>query len=562
MIKRHPLAKILSNNLNIKWLENKQESILSAASIITVATIVSALSGVLVKRLLIDRFGFSNELEAFWIAFQIPDMLFQLIILGALSAAFIPIFTTQRKENQAAAFKMSSIMMNILLLVFILVAVVVFIFAREITIFRTGEKITSEQIEIITNLTRLMLVSQFFFAISNFWTGILQSFHRFVIPALGSIMYNVGILIGSYLLADQWGIYAAGAGVVLGAFLHMAVQLPLVIKMGFRYSFSFNLKHDGIVEFFKLMPPRFLAISAGELRKLVLGFFTTSLGNLSFSMMYLATSLMVLPIRFTGTPLSQAALPFLSEESDNRDSQYFRSLVLQSLNQISFLAFPATVLLLILRLPIVRFAYGADVFPWEATLDTAYLVAIMTISVAVQALVQLLIRAFYALKDTTTPFVITIIDFVLFVILGAYFVFFTDIGVIGLAWATTATAFIEFGLFLFLLNQRIPGLINRDLWLPQLKMVVASFLMAVFLYLPYIILDRLVFNTARTIELIGLTITTSTIGMLVYLYFAALFDIKELQIFSKFITKFKQAGKSLTQTPEVVVDTTVDDNTL
>lgn len=562
MINRLPLTKLFTDSINMKWLENKQESILSAASIITAATIISALSGVLVKRLLIDRFGFGNELEAFWIAFQIPDMMFQLIILGALSAAFIPIFTTKRKEDEESAFKMSSVMMNVLLVIFMLLGVVVFIFAREITIFRTGDKITVEQIDIITNLTRLMLVSQFFFGISNFWTGILQSYHRFVIPALGSIMYNVGILIGSYLLADNWGIYAAGAGVVLGAFLHMAIQLPLVWKMGFRYSFSFNLHHDGIKDFFKLMPPRFLAIGAGEMRKLVLGFFTTSLGNLSFSMMYLASTLMILPIRFTGTPLSQAALPFLSEESHNHESQHFRSLVLQSLHQISFLAFPATVLLLILRLPVVRFAYGADVFPWEATQTTSWLVAIMAISVAVQALVQLLIRAFYALKDTTTPFIITVIDFILYVLVGGYFVFFTSLGVVGLAIVTSVTAFVEFGLFLFLLNQRVKNLINRDFWIPQLKMVVASFLMAVFLYLPYRILDGLVFNTARTIELIGLTITTSTIGMLVYLYFAALFDIKELQIFSKFISRFKQTTKSLSKNPEVVVDTTIEDSNI
>lgn len=562
MINRLPLSKLITDNLSMRWLENKQESILSAASIITIATVISALSGVLVKRLLIDQFGFSSDLEAFWIAFQIPDMMFQLLILGALSAAFIPIFTTKRKVDEAAAFKMSSIMMNILLVAFIVIGVIVFIFAREITEFRTGDKITPDQIDIITNLTRLMLFSQFFFAISNFWTGILQSFHRFVIPALGSIMYNVGILIGSYLLADKFGIYAAGLGVVLGAFLHMAIQLPLVVKMGFRYSFSFRLSHDGIVDFFKLMPPRFLSIGAGEMRKLVLGFFTTSLGNLSFSMMYLASTLMILPIRFTGTPLSQAALPFLSEESNNKDSQHFRSLVLQSLNQISFLAFPATVLLLILRLPVVRFAYGADLFPWEATQTTSWLVAIMAISVAVQALVQLLIRAFYALKDTTTPFIITVVDFILYVLIGGYFVFYTPLGVVGLAIATSVTAFIEFGLFLFLLNRKVKKLITSDFWIPQLKMLVASFLMTVFLYLPYRILDGYVFNTARTIELIGLTITTSTIGMLVYLYFAALFDIKELQIFSRFFSRFKQASKSLSSTPEVVVDTTVDDNTL
>jgi putative peptidoglycan lipid II flippase len=560
MITRLPLTKLLKDNINIKWLENKQESILSAASIITAATIISALSGVLVRRVMIDIFGFSKELEAFWIAFQIPDMMFQLIILGALSAAFIPIFTSKRKEDEPAAFKMSSILMNILLVIFIVVGVFVFIFAREITNFRTGDKIDPEQIEIITKLTRLMIFSQFFFAISNFWTGILQSYHRFVIPALASIIYNIGILIGCYFFADHFGIYAAGIGVVIGAFLHMAIQLPLVLKMGYKYTFSFQIDHTGIKDFFWLMPPRVMAIGANELKKLLLGFFTTSLGNLSFSMMYLASTLMIIPIRFTGTPISQAALPFLSQASNNQELSHFKSLVLQSLNQISFLAFPSSVLLLILRVPAVRFAYGAENFPWGATLMTGRLVALMAVSITVQALVQLLIRAFYALKDTRTPFYITLVDFFLYAILCVYFVFYSSYGVVGIAITTTITAFIEFALFLLLLNRKVKGFIDKDFWIPQFKMLVASFLMAVFLYLPFKILDELVFNTTKIVELIGLTLTTGTIGMLVYLYFAALFDIKELQIFTRFLGRFQPANRSLSSTPEVVVDTTVEDS--
>ena len=169
-------------------MEQQQTSILSAASVITVASVISAFSGLIVKRSLIKIF-FDNQmsqeaLEAFWVAFQIPDMMFQLIILGALSAAFIPIFTSYKKQSYKKAFHMSSIMMNILLLVFIAVGVIVFIFAREITVLRTGSEIKPEQIEIVVNLTRLMLLAQFFFAISNFMTGILQSFQRFIFPAL------------------------------------------------------------------------------------------------------------------------------------------------------------------------------------------------------------------------------------------------------------------------------------------------------------------------------------------------------------------------------------------
>jgi putative peptidoglycan lipid II flippase len=544
------------------WLEQQQTSILSAAMVITVASIISAFSGLLVKRHLISSF-FQTEasqqaLEAFWFAFQIPDMMFQLIILGALSAAFIPIFTSQKKKGVEKAFMMSSIMMNALLATFLVVTVLVFIFAEPLTLLRTGDQFTPYQIDIVITLTRIMLVAQFFFAISNFLTGILQSFQRFVLPAIAPILYNLGILAGVYLFADDFGIYSAGMGVVMGAFAHMMIQVPLVLKLGFKYQFSFQLDYPGIKEFFKLMPPRALAIGANEGRKLILGFFASSLGNLSFLMMQLALTLMAIPIRFFGVSISQASLPFLSEESNPKDRKRFIALILQSLHQIAFLVFPATVLLLILRLPVVRLVFGTVDFPWETTRTTSQLVGIIAISIPTQALVHLLIRAFYALKDTKTPLLVAAGDVVLYVVLSAILVFYSGLGVIGIAIATTVTALVEFTLFFFLLNRKVSGLFQKSFWVPQLKMLTASFFMAVFLYLPFRIFDELIFDTTRTIELIGLTVTTGSIGMLVYIYFAALLDIKELKMVTNLVYTFDRWRKPLSKSKEVIVETSLD----
>jgi len=551
-----------------KWFERQQTTILSAATIITVSSIISALSGLWVKRELINQFFDTPEsqraLEAFWVAFQIPDMLFQLIIIGALSAAFIPIFTHQKKKDPKVAFKMSSIMMNTLLTLFLAVGAVIFIFARPLTELRTGAHFTPDQIEIVTNLTRIMIFAQFFFAISNFLTGILQSFQRFIMPAIAPILYNLGILIGAVLLSDAFGIYAAGIGVILGAFLHMLIQLPLVIKLGFRYIPSFDLNYHGIGEFFRVMPPRVFAIGSSELRKLLLGFFATSLGNLSFFVMQLGLTLMAIPIRFFGVSISQASLPFLADESDDDSTakkKRFRGLVVQSLHQISFLTLPASVLLLILRLPVVRLVFGTDNFPWETTLSTMRVVAILALSIPFQAVVHLLIRAFYAMKDTKTPLFISIADVIFYMGLCSIFIFGLNMGLMGIALATALTAVLEFILFMVFLSRRIPKLWQHDLWFPQLKMIVTAFLMAVFLYLPYRILDGLVFNTARTVELIALTVTTGTIGMLVYLYFAALFEIKELRMVAQLfenVSNFSNWSKTLERSDEVLLDSTVE----
>jgi putative peptidoglycan lipid II flippase len=544
---------------NTRWLERQQNSILSAAAIITLANVISSLSGLVRERLLIANY-FSSEAgqrayEAFQVAFQIPDLLFQLIVLGALSAAFIPVFTKYKKQSEQEAFKVSASVMNILLLIFAVISIIVFIFSKQITAYRTGGAFTQRQIQIAANLTRMMLFAQFFFAISNFLTGILQSYQRFIIPSLAPIFYNVGIVAGVFLLSPQLGIYAAGAGVILGAFLHTIIQVPYVKRLGYRFHLILNFRHPGVKELFSLIPLRVLTLSLTELQNLALGFFATSIGNLSFVVVKLALRLMAIPIRLFGVPISQASLPFLSQESTDQQLDRFRQLVIQSLNQISFLAFPASVLLLILRIPIVRLVFGTHNFPWRKTVMTGRVVAVIAISVAAQAMVQLLIRAFHALKDTMTPFLIIAATVVVYLGLSWLFVFQLDWGVLGIAWATSLVAFFELLLFLILLENKIHHLFLRKKFLvKQAKIITAAFLMAVFLYLPFRIFDELIFDTSKTGELIALTVTTSTIGLLVYLYFSMLFDVEELQYFVNLINRFGSWQRPLAATEEVVID--------
>lgn len=556
MLSGFPLRHLFSRNLH--WLEQQQSSILSAAAIITAANIISSVSGLIRQRLLLSHFfdtdASQKAYEAFLVAFQIPDMLFQLVVIGALSAAFIPIFAKLKKENEETAFKMSSVVLNMLLLVFVILSVIVFIASPHLTMQRTGDKFTPEQIEIVTNMTRIMLIGQLFFAFSSVYGAMLQSYQRFILPSIAPILYNLGIVVGTYLFSAQFGIYGAGIGVILGAFLHMLIQLPTVLRLGFKFRFSLDLNVPGVKQLARIIPPRLMTIGINEFQNLSLGFFATSLGNLSFVVIKLALSLMTIPIRLFGVPIGQASLPFLSEESHEKDFNHFKKLVLQSLNQIAFLAFPASVLLLILRIPIVRLAFGTANFPWDKTLTTGRAVAIIALSIAAQAMVQLLVRAFYALKDTKTPFYITLITVFIYLVGSALFVFFTNWGVYGLALMTSIAAILELILALFFLDKKIGGFLNQDFWVPQIKMLMASFLMAVFLYLPFRIFDELIFDTTRIIELIGLTITTGTIGLTVYFYFAALFEIKELDVFKTMLLSLNTSRKNLSKSTEVVVE--------
>lgn len=561
MFGRFKLPILLSNNT--KWLEQQQTTILSAALIIGVANILSSVAGLVRERLLISYFFDTPEsrqaLEAFQVAFQIPDALFQLLVLGAVSASFIPIFTRLKKINTKTAFASASVIMNIVLLVFALVSAVIFIFAEPLTALRTGPGFTAEQLVIAVQLTRVMLLAQFFFAISNFLSGILQSYQRFIVPALSPILYNFGIILGVALFYHSFGIYAAGIGVIIGALLHMAIQLPFAFMLGFRFSLSFNINSPGVKKLFSLMPPRFATYAINELQELSLGFFATTLGNLSFFVIRLALRLMTIPIRIFGVPIGQASLSFLSEESTDEDYVRFRSLLTQSLNHVAFLAFPASMLLLILRIPIVRLVFGASNLPWETTLATGKVVALISLSVVAQALVQLLIRGFHALNDTKTPLLVTLITAVFYLLGCWYFVFFTQFGMLGIALVILITAFLEMILCLILIERKIGQIITKSFLLPQAKILLASFFMAVFLYLPFRILDELIFNTTKTIELIGLTVTTSSIGLLVYCYFSALLNVHELQLVKSTFSSLDRWRKTLSRTTEVLSESSSDD---
>jgi putative peptidoglycan lipid II flippase len=295
-----------------------------------------------------------------------------------------------------------------------------------------------------------------------------------------------------------------------------------------------------------------------ELQNLAMGFFATSIGSLSFVVVKLASRLMTLPIRFFGVPISQASLAFLSEEAEEVNRPRFNRLLTQSLNQIAFFALPASVLLLILRVPIVRLIFGTYNFPWSITVLTGKVVAIIAISITAQAMAQLLVRAFHALKDTKTPFIITVLTVVTYLLIAYLSVFVFGWDVLGLGVAISVTAFVELALFLFFLQRKIHCFSTKDFLLPQLKMIAASFLMAVFLYLPFKILDEVVFDTSRTIDLIALTLSTASLATLVYIYFAALFNIQELVYLRQLFGKFGKWREPLQDAEEVLLDSSVE----
>ncbi len=543
---------------NNTLFKKKQDTLLSAAIIIIIANFFSSISGLLRQRFLISQFFDTDksrlEFEALKVAFQIPDSLYLLIVTGAVSAAFIPIFTTISKKDKQRAFEVTNSFMTILIIIYTLFAIVSFIFTKQLLLLFTGKEFTDFQMQTAVRLTRLMLVSQIFFTISNFFTGMLQSFQRFILPSIAPIVYNLGIIFVVFLLKNRFGIDSVALGVVFGAFLNMAIQIPLVYKFGYRFKLNLNFKGDDFKIFMNVIPLRTFTLALNILyQKLGLVFFTTSIGNLSLVMFDLALKLIAIPIRLSGVPISQAALPFLSSKAD--DKEKLKEFVIDSINQITYFVIPLSVLVLLLRVPFVRLNFGTKNFPWSATITTANIVAILSISIFFQAIIHLFLRVFYSLKDLKIPLLSTAVSIIFYFVLSSIFIFRYNKGVLSIAISMTITYMFESLFLLFFLNKRLDNFaFDKKLIFSQIKIFMAGFLMAVFTYLPFRALDLYVFNTTKTKDLLSLTTVTSTIGLLVFIYFSILFDIKQFDLILKLLNKFKFRADVLSKAHEVVID--------
>jgi len=532
-------------------LLRRQTNIIAAAVVIAIFYGASMILGIFRDRLLVGRFYACcrTDLDVYWAAFRLPDTVFQLLVIGALSAAFIPVFSEYLLKDKKEAYQVASSVINILLLIFFFLVSVIFIFARPFSELITGA-FSQSQISLMVILTRIMLVAQLFFLLSNFLTGMIQSHQRFLVPALAPVVYNLGIIFGILAFSSTLGIYAPTIGVVLGAFFHFLVQVPLMGKIGMTYRLSFNWHHPGVREIGKLMAPRSLALAIAQIEATVALFLATSLTAGSLTIFYLASHLMQLPVRLVGIPIGQATLPVLSQQG-REELVEFKKIFLASFWQIIYLVLPATAILLILRIPIVRLAFGARGFPWQATILTGQALAIFSLAIIGQAIVQLLVRGFYALHNTKTPLLIGLVCTAINIFLSIWLTFSLGWGILGLATATSVASFLHAALLFFYLDRKV-NFDKRPLLVSFAKMGSAAFATAVFLWVPMRVLDRFILDTTYTINLLILTIIATIVGLVVYFILSWFLKIEELKTLIGLAQKLGQWRKILGESEEIL----------
>lgn len=535
----------LKQKTNGGFLFNTQNSILSATFILAVAGGLSALLGFIKTRLLASYFGVSNVLAVFYTADRVPNLIYSILIVGAVSAVFIPVFTGLLKKDKQEAFDVASSIINTTLLFFIFAGLIIFIFSPQIIRLLSLGNFSEEEITLGSNLMRIMLIAQTILVVGSLSTSILQSFKYFAIPALAPVAYNLGMIVGIVFLSKTMGMYGPAIGVVIGALLHFGIQAPFLRKAGFSFRPKLNLKDTNFKKTLSLVPPRIMSVLLANVTQTINNSLAILVSTSSVIYLKFADQLQTLPITLFGISMAAAALPTLSAQNSLDEREDFKNTFITSFFQMMYLVMPISAILLILRVPVVRLVYGVHNFPWDATIKTAWTLAFFSIGIFAQSANYLITRAYYALKDTVTPVIINVATALINVSLSIAFVTHFKLGVWSIAFSYTITSLIDMIFMFIFLNKKIGGFNKKKILYPFVKISMSTMFMGVMLYIPMRFLDKFVFDTTRTINLLGLTIIAGVLGVATYIMFTSLFKVKEIQLFYRLAGKIKLSSRGL-----------------
>lgn len=533
-------------------LTRKQTTVGSAAFVLVSMVFASRVLGLVRDRLLSARFN-PDELGVYFAAFRLPNLIFELLVMGALTSAFIPVFTKYlTHDREKEAWHIASILINISFIVLCIATVPVLIWSESISrLLAPG--FSNDQIKLMAGFTRFMIGFQVLpLLIGNFFTGILQSYNLFLVPALAPVIYNVGIIIGIFALTPFFGLWAPVIGVSIGAFLFMAIQLPLLLRVGYRHSLAINPSVHGVREVGRLMGPRTLGLAVSQIDTTVDLILASLLGARMVTIFNFAQHLQQLPVGLFGATVGQAALPILSQQLAKDNIEEFKRTIERALNQILFFVLPASSLFIVLRIPVVRLVFGAARFDWEATVLTGMTLSTFSLSLFAQSVSQVLARGFYALYDSRTPVTIGVVAIVINTVLSILFIQVFKLPIWSLGLSTSIASIIN-GILLFIfLDRRIKGFHYWEFFAPPIKMTIAALITGVALYIPLKLLDQLVFDTTRVFGLILLTGVSGTIGLSTYLFLSWVMGVGEVRFFLSLLKRVKKIRILFEPAAEVV----------
>ena len=532
---------------------NKQSSVRSAATVLIIMVFTSRVLGLIRDRMLAARFS-PDELGVYLAAFRLPNLLFELLVMGALTSAFIPVYTKYiTGGKQQEAWRISNTIITISCVLLACIAIPILIWTKEVSHF-IAPGFSDTQVSQMIGFTRFMVVVQVFpLLIGNFFTGILQSHSLFTIPAIAPVVYNIGIIIAIIVFSSAIGLWAPVVGVGIGAVLFMCIQIPSLIKLGYRSRIALDIHNEGVREIGKLMVPRTVGLAVSQVDTTVDLILSSLLGARMVTVFNFAQHLQQFPIGLFGATVAQAAFPLLSQATASGDKDKFTKTLYSALNQIIFFIMPVSVLFIVLRIPIVRLVFGAARFDWQATVLTGMTLSMFSISLSAQATSQLITRGFYALYDTKTPVIIGIITILINTVCSVVFVQIYKLPVWSLGLSTSIASIINVSLLVVYFGKRTGWNTIARMFYTPVKIVIASLVTGLALYVPLKLFDQLVFDTTRTFGLLLLTGLVSLIGLVVYVFLVWVFDVREIKTFISMISQIRRPKQIILESASEVV---------
>ncbi len=440
-----------------------------AAGVVMAAFVLSNLAGLARQILVSQAFGTGAAIDAFNAASRLPDLLFNLVAGGALGSAFIPTFTGfLAKGERSRAWHLASSIANLVTITLLLTSALAYAFAVPIVQHILAPGFSPEQQALTVALLRVLLISPLIFGLSGLVMGILNAHQRFLLAALAPTMYWLGMIFGVLVWAPRWGIFGLAWGAVLGAALHLGVQIPGLMKLpGKAYHLTLGLRDAAVREVGRLMAPRVLGVAIVQLNFWINVVLASSQPKGSLTAIQIAWAVMTMPQVVIAQSIAIAALPTFSAQVARREIAAMRRALAGTLRGVVLLALPSAVGLILLRKPIIVLLFQRGEFDAHSTALVAWALLWYTLGLVSHSVVEIVSRAFYALHDTKTPVLVGSVAMSLNVGLSFAFVaLFVAVGWMphgGLALANTVATTLEMSGLLFLMRRRLHGLESRHL---------------------------------------------------------------------------------------------------
>ena len=481
---------------------NQRLNVKLAATILAGSTLLSSLLGFFRDRLLNSAYmpsengalaGYPVGLDAYTAAFMVPDFMFAVLVSGALSVTFIPVFNERWvKGNKQSAWQISSSMINFMALITMAASVLIIIFADPLMKYLIAPGLSESGHALAVSMMQVIAVNPFIFAVAAVIASIQQAVGRFMFCALAPMLYNVGIIIGTVWFTGGvnlfgWQIFDGGImgvalGVVLGSFLQLIVSAVGLAGLGFDYNFKIYWRNRGFRKVLSLLPARSVDQGMDYVVSLVEVNLASRLADGTVRAYQQALTLHMMPINLIGVAISNAAFPQLTEHLGEGRNDLFQKDLRSLLRIIFWMALPVSVVIFFTRGYVVHFIRNGG------NQLIAGILGCLVVAILFRTIYHMAARAFYARQDTKTPLYISIFSITLNIILAIVLSMVLKMGAYGLAWAQSTVAVLEVVVLLAVMNRQMPKLFDMTFVRAIFKMIIAGTITGVVCYIAVLIM--------------------------------------------------------------------------